>query len=75
MLPSTTRSADSSRLGVVASLGLTTQDIGDTIQTAIEGSVPTQLQRGERLVDIRVQLNEEALQRAFSWNSCPVCRG
>jgi len=43
-------------------LGLTTQDI-DTIQTAIEGSVPTQLQRGAPM-DIRVQLNEEALQRA-----------
>jgi len=34
--------------GAGCQLGLTTQDIGDTIQTAIEGSVPTQLQRGER---------------------------
>jgi multidrug efflux pump subunit AcrB len=56
----------------VASLGLTTQDIGDTIQTAIEGSVPTQLQRGERLVDIRVQLNEEALQRASQLEQLPL---
>ncbi len=46
----------------VAELGLTTQEIGNTIQTAIEGSVPTQLQRGNRLVDIRVKLNEEAVQ-------------
>lgn len=46
----------------VAALGLTTQDIGDTIQTAIEGSVPTQLQRGNRLVDVRVELNEESVQ-------------
>lgn len=47
----------------VAQLGLTAQQIGDTIATAIEGSVPTQLQRGERLVDIRVQLDEEAIKR------------
>lgn len=47
----------------VAAVGLTTQEIGNTVATAIEGSVPTQLQRGDRLVDIRVQLNEEAITR------------
>lgn len=47
----------------VAAVGLTTQEIGNTVATAIEGSVPTQLQRGDRLVDIRVQLNEEAILR------------
>lgn len=47
----------------VADVGLTTQEIGNTITTAIEGSVPTQLQRGDRLVDIRVQLNEQAINR------------
>ena len=41
--------------------GLTAQEIGETIQTAIAGSVPTQLQRGNRLVDIRVQLDKGAI--------------
>ena len=56
----------------VAALGLTTQDIGDTIQTAIEGSVPTQLQRGERLVDVRVQLNQESVQRPSQLERLPL---
>lgn len=56
----------------VAELGLTTQAIGETIQTAIEGSVPTQLQRGDRLVDIRVQLNETAIQRPSQLARLPL---
>jgi multidrug efflux pump subunit AcrB len=56
----------------VAELGLTTQEIGDTIQTAIEGSVPTQLQRGDRLVDIRVQLNEEAIKQSSQLERLPL---
>lgn len=40
-------------------LGLSARNIGETIQTAIEGIVPTELQRGDRLVDIRVQLQEQ----------------
>ncbi|MEH1937463.1 MAG: efflux RND transporter permease subunit [Nostoc sp.] len=47
----------------VSALGLSAQQIGATVQTAIEGSVPTQIQRGNRLVDVRVQLNKEAIQR------------
>ena len=56
----------------VAELGLTTRDIGDTVQTAIEGSVPTQLQRGDRLVDVRVQLDRESLQRASQLEQLPL---
>lgn len=56
----------------VAAFGLTTQDIGQTIQTAIEGSVPTQLQRGDRLVDVRVQLNQAAIQRQSQLARLPV---
>jgi len=56
----------------VAEFGLTTQAIGETIQTALEGSVPTQLQRGDRLVDIRVQLNETAIQRPSQLASLPL---
>lgn len=43
-------------------LDLSVEDIGNTIQTAIQGSVPTQLQRGDRLVDVRVQLDTESIQ-------------
>ena len=45
-----------------AELDLNIQDIGDTIRTAISGSVPTQIQRGNRLVDVRVELDEAAIR-------------
>lgn len=53
-------------------LGLTTADIGETIQTAIQGSVPTQLQRGDRLIDVRVRLNQDARQRIFQLEQLPL---
>ncbi|PSB41058.1 efflux RND transporter permease subunit, partial [Chamaesiphon polymorphus] len=53
-------------------LGLTTQAIGNTIQTAIEGSVPTQLQRNERLVDVRVQLNQSLLKQPSQLAQIPL---
>ncbi|MCC5648871.1 efflux RND transporter permease subunit [Nostoc sp. XA013] len=56
----------------VSALGLTTTDIGQTIQTALEGSVPTQLQRGNRLVDVRVKLNEKSLQAASQLERLPL---
>ncbi|WP_228014291.1 efflux RND transporter permease subunit [Fortiea sp. LEGE XX443] len=56
----------------VAALGLTTKDIGDTIQTALEGSIPTQLQRGNRLVDIRVKLNETSIQTPSQLERLPL---
>ncbi|BDM83348.1 efflux RND transporter permease subunit [Acaryochloris marina] len=46
----------------VAALGLSAQQMGETIQTAVEGWVPTQLQQGNRLIDIRVQLDPTSLQ-------------
>jgi multidrug efflux pump subunit AcrB len=55
-----------------SALGLTTQTIGNTIQTAIEGSVPTQLQRNERLVDVRVQLNQDLLQQPSQLAQLPL---
>lgn len=55
-----------------SALGLTALEIGDTIQTAIEGSVPTQLQRGERLIDIRVQINKDAIQRTAQLRQLPL---
>jgi multidrug efflux pump subunit AcrB len=53
-------------------LGLSTQAIGTTIQTAITGSVPTQLQRGDRLVDVRVQLDPELRQSASQLQQVPL---
>jgi multidrug efflux pump subunit AcrB len=53
-------------------LGLTTQAIGDTIQTALTGSVPTQLQRNERLVDVRVRLNQDLLKQPSQLAQLPL---
>ncbi|WP_204150432.1 efflux RND transporter permease subunit [Leptolyngbya sp. CCY15150] len=55
-----------------ADLGLSTQDVGDVIQTSLNGSVPTQLQRGDRLVDIRVQLEPGAVQRPEQLRDIPL---
>ncbi|MBD2679530.1 MULTISPECIES: efflux RND transporter permease subunit [Nostoc] len=56
----------------VSALGLSAQEIGATVQTAIEGSVPTQIQRGNRLVDVRVQLNKEAIERPSQLEQLPL---
>ena len=56
----------------VANFGLTTSDIGDTIQTAIQGSVPTRLQRSNRLVDVRVQLNQSSIQEVSQLQRLPL---
>jgi multidrug efflux pump subunit AcrB len=56
----------------VAALGLTTKNIGETIQTALEGSIPTQLQRGNRLVDVRVKLNEKSIQTSSQLEGLPL---
>lgn len=55
-----------------ASLGITTRQIGDTIATAIEGSIPTQLQRGERLIDIRVRLARESIRNMAQLERLPL---
>lgn len=53
-------------------LGLSAQAIGETVQTLIDGSVPTQLQRGDRLVDIRVQLPDNALDTPAQLRQLPL---
>lgn len=53
-------------------LGLSAQAIGDTVQTLIDGSVPTQLQRGDRLVDIRVQVPNEAVDTLAKLHQLPL---
>ncbi|MBD2579353.1 efflux RND transporter permease subunit [Oscillatoria sp. FACHB-1406] len=54
------------------SLGLTVADLGRTIQTAIQGSVPTQLQRGNRLIDVRVRLSSDSRQRISQLEQLPL---
>lgn len=56
----------------LAQFDLTIKEIGDAIQTAIDGSVPTQLQRNQRLVDIRVQLNQATVQRQSQLEQLPI---
>jgi multidrug efflux pump subunit AcrB len=53
-------------------LGLTAREIGTTVQTAIEGSVPTRLQRRERLVDVRVELEQTLIQRPSQLRQLPL---
>lgn len=55
-----------------ADLDLNIQDIGDTLETAITGSVPTQLQRGNRLVDVRVELEEDSIRRPSQLAQIPL---
>ncbi|GAB4233568.1 MAG: efflux RND transporter permease subunit [Elainellaceae cyanobacterium] len=55
-----------------ADLDLNIQDIGNVLQTAIEGSVPTQIQRGNRLVDVRVELDQDQIQRPSQLARLPL---
>jgi multidrug efflux pump subunit AcrB len=55
-----------------ADLNLNIQDIGDVLRTAIEGFIPTQLQRSNRLVDIRVQFNRDSIQRPSQLEELPL---
>jgi len=59
----------------VADLGLTAPDLGQSLQTALTGTVPTQLQRGDRLVDIRVQLPPETIQNLGELRQIPLFSG
>jgi CzcA family heavy metal efflux pump len=66
-----------------AELDLDISDIGESITTAIEGSISTQLQRDNRLVDIRVELDEDSIRNVtqleqlplFTDNSSPIRLG
>lgn len=55
-----------------AELNLNVQDVGNTLATAIAGSVATQLQRGERLVDVRVELTDAAIQQQEQLKQIPL---
>lgn len=53
-------------------LGLSALEIGETVQTALDGMVPTQLQREDRLVDIRVQLEPGTIQQPDRLRNIPL---
>ena len=53
-------------------LNINIQDIGDTLEVATTGSVPTQQQRGNRLVEIRVELNESSISRPSQLAQIPL---
>ncbi|MFB6274973.1 MAG: efflux RND transporter permease subunit [Halothece sp.] len=55
--------------------GLTVNEIGEAVQTAIDGTVPTRLQRGDRLVDIRVELPDVALTSVSELKQIPLLVG
>ncbi|MBD2327003.1 efflux RND transporter permease subunit [Alkalinema sp. FACHB-956] len=55
-----------------ANLGLNVEDVGATLETAIQGSIPTQLQRGNRLVDVRVELDNAAIRQPSQLQQLPL---
>ena len=55
-----------------AELNLNIQDVGATLETAIAGSIATQLQRGNRLVDVRVALAETAIRQQEQLKQIPL---
>jgi multidrug efflux pump subunit AcrB len=56
----------------LADLNLNIQDIGDTLETAIQGTIATQLQRGNRLVDVRVELDDADIRRPSQLAGLPL---
>ncbi|MGC1528881.1 MAG: efflux RND transporter permease subunit [Phormidesmis sp.] len=58
-----------------ADLGLSAEAIGRTVQTVLSGSVPTQIQRGDRLVDVRVQTPIALVQNLTELAQLPLLNG
>ncbi len=56
----------------IAALNLNTRSIGETLETAIQGTVATQLQRGNRLVDVRLELDEASISRPSQLERLPL---
>lgn len=55
-----------------ADLGLSAEDVGRTVQTLISGAVPTQIQREDRLVDVRVQTPDRLIQNPAELSQLPL---
>lgn len=58
-----------------ADLGLSAEAIGRTVQTVLSGAVPTQLQRGDRLVGVRVQTPDALVQNPAELAQLPLLNG
>ena len=58
-----------------ADLGLSAEAVGRTVQTVLSGAVPTQLQRGDRLVDVRVQTLDTLVQNLAQLAQLPLLSG
>ena len=58
-----------------ADLGLSAETIGQTVQTVLSGAVPTQLQRGDRLVDVRLQTPDTLIQNPAELAQLPLLNG
>lgn len=56
----------------MADLNISVSDIRNSLITAIEGSIPTQLQRENRLIDIRVELAEDDIRNATQLAQIPL---
>ncbi|MGF1487134.1 MAG: efflux RND transporter permease subunit [Prochloraceae cyanobacterium] len=59
----------------LAQYDLSIEQLGQAIQTAIEGTIITELQRGDRLVDIRVELDDATVQDISQLAQLPVLVG
>ncbi len=58
-----------------ADLNLSAEAIGRTVQTVLSGSVPTQIQRGDRLIDVRVQTPATLVQNLSELSQLPLLNG
>jgi multidrug efflux pump subunit AcrB len=58
-----------------ADAGLSPDIIGQTVQAVLSGSVPTQIQREARLVDVRVQTPESTVQSPAELAQIPLSIG
>lgn len=55
-----------------ADVGLSAAEIGRTVETVLAGTVSTQLQRGDRLVDVRVQTPDSLVQNPAQLSQLPL---
>ncbi len=55
-----------------ADVGISAEEIGQTVETILSGAVPTQLQRGDRLVDVRVQTPDSLVQNPAQLTQLPL---
>lgn len=55
-----------------ADLGLSAETLGRTVQTLLTGTVPTQLQRGDRLIGVRVQTPDTLVQTPAALSQLPL---